>query len=155
MKPRPDWVDKYKKGSTSPVRVEVVPNLFPTPTWLAERMVELAEIERHHRVLEPSAGTGCILRHLVHRTDHVSAVELNVNLVRTLRDQFETGDGHCVVYQADFLEHHSHIGYDRIVMNPPFGEGADMRHIAHAGTLLAQGAGSSRSAAPAHGRSRS
>lgn len=34
---------------------------FETPAELADRLVELAEMENYHRVLEPSAGRGAIV----------------------------------------------------------------------------------------------
>src|SRR5690606_30123805 len=61
----------------------------------------------------------------------LQAIEWN----RTLSDVL-SAKGHEVEY-GDFLEHAG--VYDRIVMNPPFEQGADMTHIRHAYSLLAAG----------------
>ena len=37
---------------------------------------------------------------------------------------------------GDFLEHHG--TYDRVLMNPPFEHGADIEHVRHAHSLLAE-----------------
>jgi hypothetical protein len=110
-----------------------LPGFFPTPRPVIEQMLELAAIESHHRVLEPSCGKGDILDALKesHQDIVLHAIEWN----RTLSDVL-SAKGHDVEY-GDFLEH---VGvYDRILMNPPFEQGADMAHIQHAYSLLAAG----------------
>lgn len=110
-----------------------LPGFFPTPRPVIEQMLELAGIESHHRVLEPSCGKGDILDALKesHQDIMLHAIEWN----RTLSDVL-SAKGHDVEY-GDFLEH---VGvYDRILMNPPFEQGADMAHIQHAYSLLVAG----------------
>jgi phospholipid N-methyltransferase len=113
--------------------------LFPTPSSLAERMVELADIYCNHLVLEPSAGTGRILEALpasIWNNGEVHAVEINQKLAQGLADRWKTLLTSC----ADFLEWDSQgITFDRILMNPPFERGADIRHILKARELLAPG----------------
>ena len=47
-----------------------------------------------------------------------------------------TGKVRC----ADFLTLNGELGqFDRIVMNPPFADGADVRHVEHARTKLKPG----------------
>lgn len=58
---------------------------YPTPNWLAEKMVELAEIKKTDRVLEPSAGQGAILQYMVNKTKHCHAVEYNKENANYLR----------------------------------------------------------------------
>ncbi len=103
------------------------PQLFPTPPALARRMVELADVRPGHRVLEPSAGTGRLLQALPPGCD-VTAVEINTTLARHI-------NARC----ADFLSlSPADIGpFDRIVMNPPFANAQDIRHILHARQFLA------------------
>jgi 16S rRNA G1207 methylase RsmC len=103
-------------------------------------MAVLAEVEPGHRVLEPSAGTGNLIDAIrkVQHPGHLVAVELNVELAERLRAKYQPGD--ATVKQADFLECNGDLGpFDRIVMNPPFKDGADIRHIEHARGLLAPG----------------
>jgi len=118
------------------VTVVSAPQLFPTPRALARRLVEVADIEDGARVLEPSAGTGVLveeIRSVSGFTAEVTAVEIN----RTLADALGriNGGGICVaIHCRDFTEMEpSDLGdFDRIVMNPPFERGADVRHIKHA-----------------------
>ncbi len=108
---------------------------FYTPASLAARMVELADIQDGHEVLEPSAGSGNILR-AIRAAGHngsvrVTAVEINegiidpVSIAQTVRyEDFMTAD----------------LGtFDRIVMNPPFTKGQDVKHILRAISLLRSG----------------
>jgi protein-L-isoaspartate O-methyltransferase len=117
--------DTLKAG----VQVVSAPQLFPTPPDLARRVVELAGIEAVHRVLEPSAGTGNLLRAIMeHCTCEKVAVEINPKLAALC--QSLTPDR---VLCADFLALNGSLGeFDRIVMNPPFENGADIKHIRHA-----------------------
>mgnify|MGYP001768267444 CR=1 FL=1 len=103
------------------------PQLFPTPPALARRMVELADVRPGHRVLEPSAGTGRLLQALPTGCD-VTAVEINPALARQI-------GARC----ADFLSLPPVADFDRIVMNPPFSNAQDVRHILHARQFLAPG----------------
>ncbi|PYQ57641.1 MAG: SAM-dependent methyltransferase [Acidobacteria bacterium] len=92
-------------------------------------MVELAEIEPEHRALEPSAGTGNLLKAIGPSPDKV-AVEINPGLVELLA---RAGFSGLHIHQGDFLECNGEIGaFDRIVMNPPFSKGVDIKHIRHA-----------------------
>jgi hypothetical protein len=50
------------RAAAAGVQVVTAPGLFPTPPKLATRMAALAKIEPGHRVLEPSAGTGNLVR---------------------------------------------------------------------------------------------
>ncbi|MDE2019827.1 MAG: methyltransferase [Patescibacteria group bacterium] len=41
---------------------------------------------------------------------------------------------------GDFLEQNGNLGrFDKIIMNPPFSDGADIKHILHARTFLNPG----------------
>ncbi len=127
--------DSLKAG----VQVVVAPQLFPTPADVAGRVVDLADIRSGHTVLEPSAGTGAIvkaLRNTFGTTIDLTAVEIKANLAETvLRGAFRVPT-HC----KDFLECNGELGtFDRIVMNPPFERGSDIRHIEHALTFLKPG----------------
>lgn len=119
------------------VQVVSAPQLFPTPPELAAWMVEAAAIEPGNRVLEPSAGTGRLLQAIqdgTHGTAIRTAVEINFDLCSQLRLMCDD------VRQADFLQCNGDLGkFDRIVMNPPFANGVDIRHIEHARGFLAPG----------------
>jgi protein-L-isoaspartate O-methyltransferase len=124
--------DSLKTG----VQVAVAPSLFPTPPDVAERMVELAEIEPGHSVLEPSAGTGNLIKAMsnIRPNGTVTAVEINYSLCKLLEPLADE------IVRADFLECNGDLGtFDRIVMNPPFDMGADIKHIEHALGMLKPG----------------
>jgi protein-L-isoaspartate O-methyltransferase len=118
------------------VSVVAVPQLFPTPAALAARMVALADISPADRVLEPSAGTGAILKALPDSSAKV-AVEINPGLIEGLTRMGVSG---LLIHEADFLRCNGELGsFDRIVMNPPFKDGADIAHILHAVRFLKAG----------------
>lgn len=128
--------------ATGAVQVVTADQLFPTPQAVAERLVELAGVDAGHLVLEPEAGTGAILRALsrVLSLDEVDlhAVEINAALVARLRVDFPES----TVTHGDFLQFRPLQGsplFDRILMNPPFAGGQDIKHILHAVSLLAPG----------------
>jgi phospholipid N-methyltransferase len=133
------------------VQVVVAPQLFPTSPALAARMVEMAGIDPGDRVLEPSAGTGNILRAIVDAevsrreggpAPHVVAVEINQALADALPKHLASD-----VVCEDFLKvtsvhpvcPDSEDGFDRVIMNPPFGQAQDIAHIKHALTFLRPG----------------
>jgi protein-L-isoaspartate O-methyltransferase len=124
------------------VKVDVIPDKkqtwgqFFTPMFLVERMVDMAEIESGHRVIEPSAGTGRILQLLDGIEGiQVAAVEIDPEFAANLKENFPRVNVTC----ADFLECGFTLPYDRIMMNPPFSMGADIKHILHARSFLAPG----------------
>lgn len=113
-------------------------NLFPTPPALAARVAAMAELRPGMRVLEPSAGTGNLIAALAPWGNlHITAVEIDQNVFCALTKRFATIAAACC---ADFLTLGDGLGlFDRIVMNPPFRRGADVKHIEHAATKLAPG----------------
>ena len=128
------------------VVVVSAPQLFPTPATLAARMVELADIQPGQEVLEPSAGTGvlCDAIRAAESTAKIFAVEINQQLYELLAQKLtprqDAAQGICRnVLQGNFLECEGLGTFDRIVMNPPFADGADIHHITHALRLLNPG----------------
>lgn len=107
-------------------------DFFPTPKATAERMVEEADIEAGMRVLEPSAGNGNIAEAIRAAGVDPDVIEVST----TLREILEARKFKLV--GSDFMEV-KEGGYDRIVMNPPFGGGADADHVQHAYSLLKPG----------------
>lgn len=129
--------DTLKGGG---VQVVSAPQLFVTPPELAERVAELADIRLGERVLEPSAGTGNLLRAINEgpgRNAIVTAIEINHDLCNVLRVSVPD----ATVIQADFLEcEGDKLGrFDKVVMNPPFANAADIQHIRHAHGMVRPG----------------
>jgi len=126
------------------------PQLYPTPMVLAQRMVALAAPRLGERVLEPSAGSGNLLRVLPgvirervpvgtvrQSVCDVVAVELNGAFKESLANE---GLAQRVV-GGDFLAcTPEDLGlFHVILMNPPFANAADIAHIRHACEFLAPG----------------
>lgn len=145
------------------VQTATSPTLYPTPTEIVEMMLEHVGNLEGKRILEPSAGTGNILKGIIKkakeegaRVEKIDLIELNQNLCKCLyglkesifsaaiTDQ-EIGTAERInVKQADFLreEHRDIPGdqkYDIILMNPPFDHGCDIGHINHALEFLIAG----------------
>ena len=113
---------------------------FFTPPELADEMAQLANV-RGHSVLEPSAGSGNLVNALWKAgAEYVTAIEIQCDLIPTLDAITSTGvPGKGVATNAlceDFLKVSNTWKFTRIVMNPPFTRGTDLKHIAHALTML-------------------
>ncbi|MDW1549198.1 PLxRFG domain-containing protein [Vibrio sp. YT-18] len=109
-------------------------DFFPTPEAEVKKLIDLADIKPGMKVLEPSAGMG----HIADQIAALNGVDLDVGeLALTLSELLEE-KGHNVV-AGDFLEYDAGEIYDRIVMNPPFSNDADIHHINHALTMLKDG----------------
>ena len=109
-------------------------NLFPTPAPLALRVYGMAGISSAHSVLEPSAGTGNLLRN-VPNVERCTAVEIDQELCDHLARTFPGIRLHC----CDFLDWEAPQKFDRIIMNPPFKQGRDTKHIVQAQKHLLPG----------------
>ena len=124
LKTAADKEDPVKKAERD-LKGKDIPGFFPTPRPAVEEMLDRADIQPGHTVLEPSAGKGDILDAIRERHPDAQTHALEYN--STLRDILQK-KGHNVVGN-DALDH---VGqYDRIVMNPPFESGADRDHVRH------------------------
>ncbi len=105
---------------------------FYTTEWLAEEIALMADVVGQ-RVLEPSAGSGALLRAcLKFGAAKVDCIELEI----TCRPQLEEA-GAQSVRVGDFLSIEPDRTYQRIVMNPPFTRGQDAKHVRRAKEWLA------------------
>lgn len=128
-------VDALRGALAAGVQVVTAPLLFPTSAELAGRMVELAELETGQLLLEPSAGTGVLLDAVRATVPGViaTAVEFDYRLTEQLRLRYDN------VRCADFLRCNDLGQFDRVLMNPPFNQAADIAHIEHAFSMLRSG----------------
>jgi phospholipid N-methyltransferase len=128
------------ENGSAPVAVSSF-QLFPTPAAVAERMAEAAQLAPGLRVLEPSAGTGNLVRAILARgigAADVVACELAEAVAREFSADFPA----VRLVVGDFLgETSATLGgpFDRVIMNPPFRRGLDARHLLHAAKMLAPG----------------
>lgn len=107
---------------------------FPTPEPLAERLVAEAGVREGFVCLEPSAGSGNIVRALLAAGAGVVAIERDEKMRRDLSPM-------CVTLAYDdFMEiQDPKAEFDAIVMNPPFykiGLGDHLDHTMLAFSLL-------------------
>jgi len=107
---------------------------FFTPKAVAEQVVDAADIRPGMKVLEPSAGKGDLADAIkaAEPEADLSTIEIRSNLREILELKGHKSAGN------DFLELKDG-DYDRIVMNPPFENGAEMDHVRHAYELLKPG----------------
>lgn len=134
--PEPTEFDAMRDSLKAGVQVVSAPQLFPTPPELAARMVEEAEVEPHHDILEPSAGTGNLMAACAGTGSRGVAVEVNRQLADGTGARFMSWKMVC----GDFLAQNGNLGkFDRVLMNPPFADGADIDHVRHAYGFLKPG----------------
>lgn len=112
-----------------------IPGFFPTPQALISRMLDLADLEEWHSVLEPSAGKGDILDAIVEQLPSIKsnlyAIEANGLLARIIELKGYNYE------REDFLEMASgKYEVDRIIMNPPYEKSQDIDHVTHALKML-------------------
>ena len=105
-----------------------VQQFFPTPPAVIVELLRLAEVRPGMAVLEPSAGRGAIAQALVTAGCVVDCVEKEPAHVKVLAAA-RIARAWAV---TDFLVVGPRPVYDRVVMNPPFTRGADIRHVTHA-----------------------
>lgn len=105
-----------------------------TPESIVDLMIDTVGIEAGDLVLEPSAGDGRIAVKCRERGATVICCELDPEYVAVLRGLgFDTHEG-------DFLTLNLPVQiYNKVVMNPPFSNGLDVKHILHAWELLKPG----------------
>lgn len=115
-------------------------NLFQTPPELAARLAGM--FETFGRTLEPSAGLGRLYQGVraVDADCPLVLVEIAAECSGELYRATE-GDDAATLIQADFLGCTAErLGtFDSVIMNPPFKNGVDVRHIRHAASMLNPG----------------
>ncbi len=101
---------------------------FWTPPALAAEVVQLANVYGQ-RVLEPSAGRGA----LVEACAKAGAVRVECIDLNPANVEYLITEGLRTVQQGDFLKMTPpKEKFLRIVMNPPFTKGQDLKHLTHA-----------------------
>jgi hypothetical protein len=144
IRSNPSWCRQYRSSADSstalPSSPEVepllraleeeiatlkLPDYYPTPQPVIQRMIQLAGVRSGQKVLEPSAGKGNIADAL----SEIGGIYLEVIESQPPLREILALKGYNIVGN-DFLQHQTR--YDRIVMNPPFSGGLDSVHIRHA-----------------------
>jgi hypothetical protein len=110
-------------------------DFYNTPEPLAARLVKLANIDNSvERILEPSAGSGSILRLLPDRADFCELQHDKRERIARQRNGSNVG----VIAAADFFDV-TKRSYDRIVAAPPLSNNADIRHVDHMLSVIRPG----------------
>jgi hypothetical protein len=111
------------------------PGFFPTPAPLAAEVIAKADIRPGMKVLEPSAGLGDLADLARAAGGEVDVAEA----VGALREIL-TAKGYAAPCDDCLAIQRAPGGiYDRVVMNPPFESGQDVRHVHHCADLLKPG----------------
>lgn len=108
---------------------------FPTPEPLARHIVGIAEIESDHLVLEPSAGQG----HLADIIAEIVPKNRIVCIEPLSENQAVLAQKGYALFARDFFECSPYPVFDRVVMNPPFENQADIAHVRRAFLCLKPG----------------
>lgn len=117
-------------------------NLFQTPREVAAKMaaVVVATVKPGARILEPSVGLGRLFEPFA-ELDGLRENWLAIENARECVDAVRRALKRLEVKERDFLETSPAElgGFDAVIMNPPFKQGRDIKHIQHAATLLNPG----------------
>ena len=109
-------------------------DFYPTTTPIIQKMLNQALIQPHHRVLEPSAGSGDLAGAIFQLgVKKIDCFEINLLLQKALRLQGFN------VLGSDFLASNPQPIYDRVIANPPFSSNGVNRHTRHAFDFLKPG----------------
>ena len=107
-----------------------------TPGWLVEQIINAADVEPTHRVLDPAAGQGALAFRLAALLGSKERIEVCEPLAVNRRTLEMSG---FAVAAEDFLDLRAPATYDRIVMVPPFSGSLAASHVRHAITQLRPG----------------
>lgn len=110
-----------------------IPGFFPTPEDLGARNLELLDIQEGDTVGEPQAGIGHLAQLIrdQHPNNQLTCIELYSPFIKVLEAK-----GFTAIHQ-DFLTYEGK--FDKILMNPPFEDLADIDHVIHAYECLNYG----------------
>lgn len=120
------------------VNVKKATQAFYTPPELASDLVAWCELFEGARVLEPSAGEGALVDE-VNRREFCRITVCEIDPVSADRLKQKLDPATDTLNVCDFLDADHFGNFDRIVMNPPFTKGQDIKHVRHAWRFLAPG----------------
>lgn len=103
---------------------------WETPSHLAAEMAALIE-PWETRILEPSAGTGQIVRRIIDRRKSsaiITTIEPNYERFKQLPMAHEVWN-HCITLQSFHAEVWSGQAYDLVITNPPFSFGIEFLEL--------------------------
>jgi phospholipid N-methyltransferase len=124
--------------------------IYYTPDKVAEELVEWAEVEVGMAVLEPSAGEGALVKEIAKKARAVSLNQAPYSYIRCIEIRPEACEKLLKIKESerflmisvdreDFLDVRPSAVFDRVIMNPPFTRGTNLKHISHALKFLKPG----------------
>jgi hypothetical protein len=137
----PDGVDAEETLWLARERGEILdPTLvgaFFSPEVVADRVAGKLQFEPAMRIIEPSAGTGSIVK-AIRRVSLTAIIEC-VELLDVHRAELRAMG--LSIIGADFLatQPEDHEPFDAAAMNPPFNGGAECHHVLHAARFVRPG----------------
>ena len=126
------WYNMIDSGEWVDVQKEY--QYFPTPKEIVQQMIDMVNWNNVESCLEPSFGTGNILKEFPLMTDiTVYGCELNTDMFnKTIK---EVGNLENVeLFNMDFLDFNKSV--DCIIANPPFTKLQSIKHFNHMVELL-------------------
>ncbi len=126
------WYNMINTGEWVDVQKEY--QFFPTPKEIVQQMIDMVNWNNVESCLEPSFGTGNILKEFPLMTDiTVYGCELNTDMFnKTIK---EVGNLENVeLFNMDFLDFNKSV--DCIIANPPFTKLQSIKHFNHMVELL-------------------
>lgn len=128
-----DLLNQVANGEKRNLKKEF--QFFATPDSLADELVELAELEQHDTILEPSAGQGAIIKAINKVCDCVpdcyELMDVNTLILN------KTGLSFNLIGE-DFFKHNGKE-YSKIIANPPFTKNQDIDHLKEMFEVLGRG----------------
>lgn len=131
---------------------------YPTPKELAQKLVELAEVQKDDFVLEPSAWLWNIVDEILPKIkdwakyNNIVLIEKDIEKVKELKEKYNcyewmkdwndwlwtySSEHKMNIYLCDFLNNWVNTNcFSKIIMNPPFSKSQDVKHILKAYTHL-------------------
>lgn len=106
---------------------------YHTPNGAVAQVMEKLYYRDGQHILEPSAGTGHLVRPLLAKGHKVTAIEIHADRVARLRD---LEGPMCTVIDGNFLNQPANPIFDAVVMNSPFYKTHWIFHVRHAYDFL-------------------
>lgn len=115
-------IERLTSGQSVNIKKEF--QFYPTPSDIAYKLVQLAELNDYEEVLEPSAGQGAIVDAIL--ADNNLA---NVSYCELMPEHSEFMLGKAIKLANDFMELPTSKKFDKVIANPPFNKSQDVMHI--------------------------
>lgn len=153
--------DALKEIEQTEIQVHYGDSFYPTPQWLAYRMVGLTELFGGDCVLEPSAGSGALVEEIIAKIEpyisHIQPIKITMVEVypkarQILLDKFAAfndsqsepwialaDEGDFMAFDPPDNEWSPGGKFSTVIMNPPFSNRQDVKHVKRAYDLLEDG----------------